>query len=178
MESIQDFLISNCNLLLEITLQSYPCYVTLLILAIHAIVQTTYQSGATMYTRAQWQLEIQNINQCANSDYHLWFHDINSCNSFVFIVYVPITSCHISYMPIHTTWFYAFLLLHGATLHQLNFTVHIWLKIMELACVVSPVESFEDINNLSSLNLEKESYPTAPLGEIVLMIQLAMSGSC
>ena len=38
---------------------------------------------------------------------------------------------------------------------------------MELACVVSPVESFEDINNPSSLNLEKESYPTTPLGEIV-----------
>ena len=52
---------------------------------------------------------------------------------------------------------------------------------MELACVVSPVESFEDINNLSSQNLEKESYPTTPLGEIVLMVLLAisnMSGSC
>jgi hypothetical protein len=36
---------------------------------------------------------------------------------------------------------------------------------MELACVVSPVESFEDINNLSSISQgDKENYP---LGEIV-----------
>ena len=119
METIQDFLISNRNPLLEITLQSYPhnnYYITLLILSIHTIVQTVLVRS-TMYTHNG--IETQNINWCTNSDYHLWFLDMNSCNSSVFTVYVPITSCHISYMPIHTTWFYAFLLLHSTPLQQL-----------------------------------------------------------
>ena len=68
-----------------------------------------------MYTHTM--VEIENIIQCTNSDYHLWFLDMNSCNPSVFTVYVPITNRHISYMPIHTTWFYAFLLLQGAALH-------------------------------------------------------------
>ncbi len=114
---------------------------------------------------------------------------------YMFTVYVPITNCYMNYMPIHTTWFHAYLLSHGATLHfiaysDFQYSSDIFSKPallssqlysacvlvlfrstlqMELACVVSPVESFEDINNLSSMNQDKENYPNTSnsLGEIV-----------
>lgn len=39
---------------------------------------------------------------------------------------------------------------------------------MELACVVSPVESYEDINNLSaSINQNQDKNPNTNLGKIV-----------
>ena len=38
---------------------------------------------------------------------------------------------------------------------------------MELACVVSPVESYEDINNVSSVNQNQDKNPSTNLGKII-----------
>ena len=38
---------------------------------------------------------------------------------------------------------------------------------MELACVVSPVESYEDINNVSSVNQNQDKNPNTDLGKTI-----------